>query len=434
MDDRLREELPELPGVRLTVGRDGGEGGKALRIELEGPDFGELFAQSEQIKDKLAALTATRADGTVGPLLDNVRTDVERGLDEVHVRVDRERASDLGVGPETIRGVVAWGLGGQRLPDLQEGERDVRVQIEYGRQDVESLGFLRNLGLPRDTGDTVPLGTVARIGFGKALGTLVRRNGRTSTGITAQPAVENLYLVSAEVGQLLAEHPFPEGVTWREEGGREEFEADMADLFKTLALSVTLVFLLMSILLESLLLPFAILLSIPLAAMGVVFALLATGFPMDVMVVVGLILLAGVVVNNAIVLLDHVQRLRGSGLSRTDALMQGGADRLRPILMTALTTIFGLMPMAMPHLFPGEDSSGYESMAVTVAGGLGFSTILTLLVVPLFYTFFDDLGTVLRSLSPWAGARRGRVARPEPERLEPEPVVEGWNAAGPQRT
>ncbi|MHC5211844.1 MAG: efflux RND transporter permease subunit, partial [Planctomycetota bacterium] len=125
-----------------------------------------------------------------------------------------------------------------------------------------------------------------------------------------------------------------------------------------------------------------------------------------------LILLAGVVVNNAIVLLDHVQRLRHSGLSRTDALMQGGRDRLRPILMTALTTIFGLMPMAMPQLFPG-DSSGYESMAVTVAGGLGFSTFLTLLVVPLFYTFFDDLGDILRRLSPWGSGRR-LVERAEP--------------------
>jgi HAE1 family hydrophobic/amphiphilic exporter-1 len=406
LDDELREGLPELPGVRLSVGRDGADGGsKELRINLEGPDFGELFTQAEQLKEQLAVLTVTDADGATVQMLENVRTDVERGLDEVHVQVDRERASDLGVGPELIQGVVAWGLGGQRLPDLQEGERDVRVQIEYGRQDVESLDFLRNLALPRETGDSVPLSAIARIGFGKALGTLVRRNGRTSTGITAQPNVENLYLISAEVERVLAEHPFPEGVTWKEEGGRQDFEADMAELFKTLGLSVTLVFLLMAILLESLLLPFAILLSIPLAIMGVNFTLLATGFPLDVMVVVGLILLAGVVVNNAIVLLDHVQRLRHAGLPRTEALLQGGRDRLRPILMTALTTIFGLMPMAMPWLFPGDDSSGYESMAVTVAGGLGFSTFLTLLVVPLFYTFFDDLGSVLRRLSPWGAAR-----------------------------
>jgi HAE1 family hydrophobic/amphiphilic exporter-1 len=185
-----------------------------------------------------------------------------------------------------------------------------------------------------------------------------------------------------------------------------------------MGLSVTLVFLLMAILLESLLLPFAILLSIPLAGMGVVYTLAATGFPMDAMVVIGLILLAGVVVNNAIVLLDHVQRLRRAGLARTDALLQGGADRLRPILMTALTTIFGLMPMAIPQAFPGKDSTDYQSMAITVAGGLAFSTFLTLLVVPLFYTFFDDLGGVLRSLSPWSGPRRG-----QPVQEGGEPVV-----------
>jgi HAE1 family hydrophobic/amphiphilic exporter-1 len=409
MDDKLREGLPELPGVRLTVGREGANASKELRINLEGPDFAELAVLAEELKDRIAALTYEE-DGQIRPLLDNVRTDLDRGLDEVHVRVDRDRASELGVIPETIRGVVAWGLGGQRLPDLQEGDREVRVQIEYGQNDEESLDFLRNLGLPRNTGGTVPLTAVADIDFSKAVGALVRRNGRTSTGITAQPAVDNLYLVSGEVEDVLRSHPFPEDVTWNEEGGRRQFEEDMAELMKTLGLSVFLVMLLMMILLESLLLPFAILLSIPLAVMGVNITLFLTGYPRDAMVVVGLILLAGIVVNNAIVLLDHVQRLRRQGLSRLQSLLQGGQDRLRPILMTALTTIFGLMPMANPDLFPGEGGSGYESMAVTVAGGLAFSTFLTLLVVPLFYTYFDDLAQALRRLAPWAQRAGSRQA------------------------
>jgi HAE1 family hydrophobic/amphiphilic exporter-1 len=157
----------------------------------------------------------------------------------------------------------------------------------------------------------------------------------------------------------------------------------------------------MAILLESVILPLSTLLSIPLALMGVMFGLYAFGFTMGPMVVVGMIILAGIVVNNAIVLLDRVQRLRSMGLDRHNALLRGGRERLRPILMTALTTIFGLMPMAMPTLFPGgETESGYESMAVTVAGGLAFSTFFTLLIVPLFYTFFDDIGGLFKSFLP----------------------------------
>jgi HAE1 family hydrophobic/amphiphilic exporter-1 len=399
----LREALPELPGVTTTVGWDNTAGGKELRINLEGPDFGELAVIAEDLKDRLAALTIPGGeDGEDQPLLENVRTDIDRGIDEVHVRVDRERSNELGVAPETIRGVVAWGLGGQRLPDLQEGDREIRVQIEYGQSDEESLEFLRNLGLPRNVGGTVPLQSVADIEFGKAVGTLVRRNGRTSTGVTAMPAVENLYLVSAEIADVLRSYPFPEDVTWNEQGGRREVDEELAELANTLLFSLFLVLLLMAILLESLLLPFAIILSVPLAVMGVNVSLWLFGFPKDAMVYVGLILLAGVVVNNAIVLLDRVQRLRRNGMPRREALIEGGGQRLRPILMTALTTIFGLMPMAVPQWFPGEGGgSGYESMAVTVAGGLAFSTMLTLLVVPLFYTFFDDVGIVFARLRPW---------------------------------
>ncbi len=416
LPEQVREIAPELPGVRLTVGRESAGSNKELRINLVGPDFAELAEQALLLRDKLVALSVPDGEGGRRALLENVRTDVERGLDEVHVQLDRDRAAELGVAPEAVRGVVAWGLSGQRLPDFQEGDREVTLLIEYGQNDEESLAFLRNLGLPREGGGQVPLASVARFDFDKAVGALVRRNGRTMTGLSARPAIENLYLVTGEIEAVLREHPFPEGVAWTEEGGREDFEGDMAELFRTLLLSVLLVYLLMAILLESAVLPLSILLSIPLAIMGVNLTLWATGFPRDTMVAVGLILLAGVVVNNAIVLLDRVQRLRREGVPRREALLQGGADRLRPILMTALTTIFGLMPMAMPQYFPGEGGSGYESMAVTVAGGLGFSTLLTLFVVPLFYTWFDDLAGLLARLWPWQAA--GRVSRAEERSVE----------------
>jgi len=313
--------------------------------------------------------------------------------------------------------MVSWGLGGQRLPDMIEGDREVRVQIEYGQNDEESLEFLRNLGLYTNMGTVVPLSAVTRLSFDKALGALVRRDARTTMGVTAMPVSENLFAVSHEIDNVLENMPFPEGYGWTAEGGREDFEADMSELYLTLGFSIVLVYLLIAILLESVVLPFSILISILLAMMGVNITLWITDSSMQTMVGVGMVLLAGIVVNNAILLLDRVQRLRSTGLSRTEALIRGGRDRLHPILMTALTTIFGLMPMAAPQYFPGQQrGSGYEGMAITVAGGLAFSTFFTLLAVPLFYTYFDDLGRIIGGMMPWV-PRGDRSAESPSERL-----------------
>jgi HAE1 family hydrophobic/amphiphilic exporter-1 len=422
LPDRLRNNVPELPGVKTRVGRET-QGGKELRIDLNGPDSDVLADLSVELKDRLELLRFTDEQGT-RPLLDIVRTDLDRGMDEVHLLVDRDRTALLGVDPQSLRGMVSWGLGGQRLPDLIEGDREVRVQIEYGQSDEESLEFLRNLGLYTDMGTVVPLSAVTRLTFDKALGALVRRDGRTTMGVSAMPVSENLFAVSREVDAVLENMPFPEGYTWTAEGGREDFEGDMSELFLTLGFSIILVYLLIAILLESVVLPFSILISIVLAMMGVNMTLYITDSSMQVMVGVGMVLLAGIVVNNAILLLDRVQRLRSTGLSRNEALIRGGRDRLHPILMTALTTIFGLMPMAAPQYFPGQQQgSGYEGMAITVAGGLAFSTVFTLLAVPLFYTYFDDLGRILGGMMPWA---------PRPDRQPSggsEPLPEGLAAA-----
>ncbi len=404
--DNIRDNLPDIPGLEMQVGWEQGQGQSDVRLVLSGPDFGVLAALSEDLTGRLSALTYDDG-GESKPLFDNVKSEVDDGLDEVHIRIERELAGELGVTPETVRAMVAWGLSGQRLPDMQLGDREVPVILEYNKTEGESFGFLRNIGVPRDTGGTVPLASIASMDQSKSVGTLVRRNNRTSLSITAEPLVENVVLVSSVLSQLMQDFPLPEGYSWNEEGGRQDLEADLSALTDALFLSIALVYLLMAILLESVILPLAILFSIPLALMGVNIALFTFGYTLGPMVVVGMILLAGIVVNNAIVLLDRVQRLRQAGHDRMSSLVVGGGERLRPILMTALTTIFGLLPMAMPTFFPGgNEQSGYESMAVTVAGGLAFSTFFTLLAVPLFYTYFDDLGRALSALLPQRAPQR----------------------------
>jgi HAE1 family hydrophobic/amphiphilic exporter-1 len=404
---RLREALPVLPGVETTIGFEAQGSGKEFRLILEGPDFDVVADTAEQVAEVLKRLQVAGADGAMQDLFETVKTDLDDGLEEVHVLVDRERSHDLGVNPQGLQGMIAWGLSGQRLPDLALGDTELAVLIEYGKTDEESLEFLRGLEVPTDTGGMVPLATVAGLGFERTLSTRLRRNGRTSMGIQAVPSIDDVYAVSLAVAEVKRQFPLPEGYRWDEEGGREEVEEDLAELFKTLGMSIALVYLLMSMLLESVVLPLATLVSIELALLGVNFALALFGQPTTPMVYIGMILLAGIVVNNGIVLLDHVQRLRQAGLARREALLQGGIDRVRPILMTALTTICGLLPMAAPGLFPGSGNRDYQGMAIAVAGGLAVSTALTLLVVPLFYTLLEDLAGILRRLARWHN-------RPEP--------------------
>lgn len=407
---RVRAGLPRLPGVETTVGFEMDSTSRDLVLNLEGPDFQVVADTADAVVDVLEELRVEGEDGELQPLFETVKTDLDQGLQEVQVSVDRERAAELGVDAGGLQAMISWGLGGQRLPDVQFGERELQMLIEYGRSEEESLEFLRTLGVPTDTGTMVPLATVATLGFDRTLSTLIRRDGRTSLGIRATPSVDSVFTVARAVDQALEQFPLPEGYAWRQEGGEQEVQEDLAELFTTLAMSVALVYLLMAILLESVILPLATLVSIGLAMVGVNFSLAAFQQSMNVMVAIGMILLAGIVVNNAIVLLDRVQRLRLAGVSRRDALLRGGADRVRPILMTALTTICGLLPMAAPDLFPGSGSRDYQGMAIAVAGGLAFSTLLTLLVVPLFYTFFDDLAGVFARLSPFSARRRAQRA------------------------
>lgn len=390
MPERLGKELPRLPGVKYDLGLEGGDSERRdFRIEITGPDSNHLADILFDIKERLLLI----------PEITNVRTDIERGRDEVHIDVDRELSGKFNVNPAVLRGTVAWGLGGQRLPDFDDEGREVRMQVEYDEIPVESLDVIRSLGIATDTGARVPLASLAKLSVGRGPSVICRRDGKTAMGITATPLTDNVYTVSRKVSEVIGGYNFPRGYEWTQTGGVDELEEFQAVIVEALTLSLILMFILMGILFESFILPLSVLFSIPFAFTGSYWLLAITGIPMDFNAYVGFFLLAGIVVNNAIVLIDHINRLRGEGLSRIDAVTRGGRERLRPIFMTALTTISGLLPMTMPSLFSsGEGASvfSYRALAVVVLGGLALSTFFTLLVVPLTYSLFDDLGRIVR--------------------------------------
>lgn len=387
---RLRTELPHIAGVRYKVGVEGDDGKSSVRVNLYGRDSRVLKRLGDEVVRDLEQVKE----------LTNVHTDIEEGLDELRVSIDRDRAQRFGVSQEVLQGIIQWGVGGQTLADYRGGSREMPMLLEYEDPADGDLSYLRSLDVPVGArGGSVPLSTMMQLEFAQSVGDIRRVDGVTSLGIQAESFDPNSYRIQRTVAERLDRYPFPEGYGWTDDSGQRKFEEGMNEVFRGLLVGTIFVFLLMGMLFESAILPLSVLLSIPLALVGAYMALFISHTPMDGTASLALILLAGVVVNNGIVLIDRIAQLRGEGFARREAILTGCAQRVRPVLMTAITTMFGLLPMALPQLFAANQDSGlnYQSLAVATLGGLTLSTLLTLLVLPLFYTLCDDLGLFLRA-------------------------------------
>lgn len=387
----LERELPRIPGVKVSYGFErGGEEG-SVKIALTGPDSVALGKLSEDVIRELETL----------PELTDVKTDGSDRYDELRIAFDREEALRYGVTQEVLLGLVSWGIGSQQLAPWKRGSRDVPMLVEFEDPETGDLEYLKSLTVPVGDGADVTLASLGSFEIERNYGAIRRSDGIVSLPISAQTYDENGYRVARRVTEVLSKFPFPEGYGWRDRGNRDEFEQSRNEVAIGLLAGCTFMFLLMGMLFESFILPFAVMFTIPLALVGGSFSLWITGTPLDSTGMLAFILLAGVVVNNGIVLVDRIQQLRFTGMARHDAVIHGCIERLRPVLMTAMTTIFGLLPMAMPELFATSSSGGgidYRGLAVVTLGGMILSTLLTLLVVPMFFTVFDDLWNLLVSM------------------------------------
>jgi hydrophobic/amphiphilic exporter-1 (mainly G- bacteria), HAE1 family len=402
---RLRDELPKRPGVRLRLDVPGEDGearrnADGLRLALTGPDSETLATLADEVKTRLGA----------DPVFESVETAIERGTEEMRVELDRDRLRDLNVSPAAVRGTIEWALRGFPLARFEEEGRERLLVVGFDPEGRDDLGHLRDLSVFSESGASYPLAAFAKFVGGKSYREIRRRDGKTRLVVTARVSERDTFRAWSHVSSALAGMEFPRGYGWEEDGGARDLEDTFKELGATLNLSIVLVYFLMGILFESAILPLSILLTIPFAGLGAVWALYLTGTPLDPVGFIGVILLVGVVVNNGIVLIDRVNQLRREqGMDRRAAVLKGSHDRLRPVLMTALTTILGLLPMAMAESNPQEGIS-YRALAIAVAGGLAVSTLFTLWVVPLFYTLVDDLGRAFRSAFGRAWARRRRPA------------------------
>jgi hydrophobic/amphiphilic exporter-1 (mainly G- bacteria), HAE1 family len=392
---RVLESLPERAGVRLLTG-DEGEDERAQKgrfaVTLYGDDAEQLETTATALESVLVA-----APGVLG-----ARKVADRPLEELALVVERERALARGVSPEVVAGVVGYALRGQTLPRASYRGRQIPVRVRFAEEDRSSLDDLADFAVPAADGDQVALGTLTEVRLLPTSQWIRRTARRTAHDVAVDLVAEEEKETRERLERLVAGFQLPEGITRDIQAGRAGDE-DLGALLSALLFSVLLIYLLMAFLFESFVLPLSIVSTMPLAFFGVAWAHILTGYDIDFLGVVGIVLLVGVVVNNGIVLVDYVHRLRDAGHERAAALALATERRFRPILMTALTTICGMLPL----LAGGSSSIGlsYTSFGLTLVGGMTTATLLTLLVVPIFYTLFDDLRRTLAAIGAWALGR-----------------------------
>jgi HAE1 family hydrophobic/amphiphilic exporter-1 len=371
--EKLRRQYQDIPDLEIKFGRPSYFSLKTpVEVVLYGEDLELLRDYSLQLARALAGV----------PGLVDVRSSLEAGNPEVQIVFDRRRLAalglDMGILSETLRNRVQ----GVVPTRFREQDRQIDIRIRNQELDRKSLNDVRNLVLPGPAGEPIRLLSVAEVTLDRGPAEIHRMQQQRAAVVTANLDGRSLGSAVTAVQQVLADHPAPTGIGPEIGGQNREMQVSFASLRFALALAVFLVYLVMASTFESFVHPFIVMFTIPLALVGVVAGLLATHTTVTVIVLIGAIMLTGIVVNNAIVLIDTINRLRRAGLEKAEATVQAGHIRLRPILMTTLTTILALLPMALSW---GEGAELRSPLAITVASGLLVSTLLTLVVIPAAY-------------------------------------------------
>jgi HAE1 family hydrophobic/amphiphilic exporter-1 len=396
--EEIRAALPVRAGVVYKLGQSSrGPGGdnQSVRLELIGEDLGVLERLAGQVQERLAAL----------PFLSDVDTSLESGTDEIWVMVDRERALGAGLSSQSVAQTVSNALSSRNLAYFKTQDREVGMVMQYREEDRETLDQLQRMPIFASAG-RLPVASVADFAVERGALTIEREDRRPKLEISANvapdvPSFRAMSMVQAAIGDF----QLPAGYEWRFGRNWRDATAGAGQTAVLLILAIALVYMIMASLFESFLQPLVILLSIPFSLIGVGVVLKLAGQARSDATDMGLIILAGIVVNNAIVLIDHINHLRRIGFSRRDAVIKGGRHRLRPIVMTAMTTILGLSPMVAPFVLPqifGQPegrAAMWAPVGLVILGGLATSTFLTLLVTPTLYTLVDDLSRFARRVA-----------------------------------
>jgi HAE1 family hydrophobic/amphiphilic exporter-1 len=381
----VTKDMPEIIIGKPDFTFDQGMGGAtSFSLQLAGESTERLAEISREVAHRLSSV----------PGLEAVRSEAGTGEQEVQVIVNRDRASQLGLTTQDIALTVAGAMRGDRLPELRTADREVTMRLAFRESDRQSVEDLARLPVMLPDGSRTDLGAVADFRLMPSDREIQRLNRLTTVVINANLAKgTTLDEARDRVKPIMEAYPLPAGYTWKFGRGFEENDKAIQTMTQNMLLAVVLIFLVMASLFESALYPLSIITSIVFAIVGSIWFLTLTGTTITMMAMIGFMVLMGVVVNIGIVLIAHVIDLRHAGLPRHQAILQAGRDRLRPIMMTTLTTLLGLLPLAIGDAQVGGGGEGpaYYPLARAIIGGLSFSALVSLIIVPLFYVWFDDL-------------------------------------------
>jgi HAE1 family hydrophobic/amphiphilic exporter-1 len=386
IQEQMRAELPKLAIANPSFTWENESAGESIRVTLNGPASEVLAGLADEVARRLSTVEG----------LQDVRSEARRGEKEVRVKVDRLRARQYGVSSEAVGQTVAAALRGQPLRRFRTPTGEVEMRLLFQDADRQTVDQLQTLALPvqndANTGP-LPLSAVANFEVARGPRSIEREDRSTMVGVTA--GLDDLPRNEAQekIRTTLKSLDLPTGYAWTFGQRVQREEEQQATMMMNLLLALALIYLVMAALFESLIHPAAIWTSILFAIVGVFWFFFATNTTFSIMAWIGVLILIGIVVNNAIVLIDHINTRRREGLRRHVAMVQAAQERMRPILMTAATTILGLIPLCLGTTQVGGDGPAYFPMARAIVGGLAFSTVITLLILPAVYLFFDDLRT-----------------------------------------
>lgn len=412
----VSEEMPEIIIGKPSFQWDQGAGAASLfSLQLSGESTERLAELSFAVAQRLSSV----------PGLEAVRSEARTGDEEVQVIVDRDRAAQLGLTTQDVALTVAGAMRGDKLPEMRSSDRELTMRLAFRESDRQSVEDLARVPLVLPDGTRTELGAVAEFIVQPSDREIQRLNRLTTVVINANLAKgTTMDEARARVEPIMNDYPLPPGYSWKFGRGFDDNEAAMQTMIQNILLAVVLIFLVMASLFESTLYPLSIITSILFAIVGGIWFLALTGTTITMMAMIGFMILIGVVVNIGIVLIAHVIDLRAAGMPRQEAILQAGRDRLRPILMTVLTTLLGMLPLALGDAQVGGGGEGpaYYPMARAIMGGLAFSGFVSLLIVPMFYVWFDDLNEWRRRV--FESGSRDRI----PSAASAEPAAQRTSA------
>jgi multidrug efflux pump subunit AcrB len=405
--EKLRAQLQGIPGteIEFTEQQQGPPTGPPVNIEISGPDFDRIVEITQEVKRRLN----DAADSGAIPGLVDVSDNLNTGRPEVQVAIDREKAAQFGLSTAQIAQTVRAAIQGVEADTYRSGEDEYDITVRLQEADRQSLNSLANLNVTNNRGQQIPLTSVADLEEGTGFGSITRIDQERVVTVSGDAAPgyngpEVLGRVQTELSEY--RENLPPGYALEYTGGNEEQQESFGFLGTALAIGLVLILLIMIVEFNSVSAPFIIMVAVGLSMIGVLLGLILTRTPFNLFTFIGIIALAGIVVNNNIVLVDYIMQLRGRGMNKQEAIIEGGATRLRPVLLTALTTVLGLVPLTFginvdfvgllanfePNFEIGsENTQFWGPMGTAIISGLVFATFLTLVIVPVMYSAFDSL-------------------------------------------